>query len=131
MMSQSQFEELVSEAIDALPPAGQKAMTNVAFFVEPKVREVKANEMHIKRGELLLGLYEGVSLAARGDAYFGALPDKITIFQEPIELLAEGDTEKLKEIVFDVVRHEVGHHLGFNEPDIRAHEKAHGHNIVD
>lgn len=130
-MSQSEFEKLVTDALDALPPAGQKAMTNVAFFVEPKVRAVKASEMHIKRGELLLGLYEGVSLAERGDSYFGALPDKITIFQEPIELLAEGDTQKLKELVFDVVRHEVGHHLGFNEPDIREHENARGHHIVE
>jgi predicted Zn-dependent protease with MMP-like domain len=93
---------------------------------------VKANEMHIKRGELLLGLYEGVSLAQRGDFYFGygaALPDKITIFQEPIELLAEGNLEKLKELVSDVVRHEVGHHLGFNEPEIREHEAKAGHNL--
>lgn len=121
-MEQSDFEKIVVGAIEALPPAGKKAMTNVAFFVEPKVREVKANEMHIKRGELLLGLYEGVSLAQRGAGYFGALPDKITIFQEPIELLAEGDAQKLKGLIFDVVRHEVGHHLGFNEPDIREYE---------
>lgn len=126
-MKQSDFEKLVSDAIDALPLAGKNAMTNVAFFVEPQVRAVKANEMHIKRGELLLGLYEGVSLAERGDSYFGALPDKITIFQEPIELLAEGDAQKLKELVFDVIRHEVGHHLGFNEPDIREYEAKNSH----
>lgn len=126
-MKQSEFEQLVVDAIDALPQAGQKAMTNVAFFVEPKVRAVKGSELHIKRGDLLLGLYEGVSLAERGDSYFGALPDKITIFQEPIELLAEGDTQKLKELVFGVVRHEVGHHLGFNEPDIREYDAAHAH----
>lgn len=126
-MEQSEFEKIVVEAMDALPPAGQKAMTNVAFFVEPHVREVKANEMHIKRGEFLLGLYEGVSLAQRGVGYSGALPDKITIFQEPIETLSGGDPAKLKELVFDVVRHEVGHHLGFNEPDIREHESTRGH----
>jgi predicted Zn-dependent protease with MMP-like domain len=126
-MEQSDFENLVSDAIDALPPVGRKAMMNIAFFVEPKVREVKASEVHIKRGELLLGLYEGVSLAQRGVGYSGALPDKITIFQEPIELLAEGNPEKLKDLVFDVVRHEVGHHLGFNEPDIREYDAAHSH----
>lgn len=124
MVKQGDFEQLVSEAIDALPSIGQKAMENVAFIVEPEVREAKAEEMHIKRGQLLLGLYEGVSKANRGSGYSGVLPDKITIFQRPIESLAMGNHEKLKEIIFGVVRHEVGHHLGFDEPGIRAHEKA-------
>jgi len=118
------FVTLVSQAIDTLPPAGKKAMNNVVFIVEPEVREAKAREMRIERGQLLLGLYEGVSKLNRGSGYFAVLPDKITIFQHPIESLAGGNSEKLKEIVFDVVRHEVGHHLGFNEYGIRAYEKA-------
>ena len=122
-MNQGEFEKLVSEAIDALPPVGKTAMENVVFIVEPEVRQVKAQEVRIKRGQLLLGLYEGVSKINRGSGYFGVLPDKITIFQGPIESLARGDFGKLKEIVFDVVRHEVGHHLGFNELGIRAHER--------
>ena len=128
-MEQTAFEKLVAEAIDALPPVGKAAMQNVAFFVEPEVREAKANEMHIMRGQLLLGLYEGVSLSQRGSGYSGVLPDKITIFQDPIELLSGGDPAKLKEMVFDVVRHEVGHHLGFDEAGIRAHEAARKANV--
>lgn len=124
-VKQNEFENLVSEAIDALPPIAKKVMENVAFIVEPEVREAKAQEIHIKRGELLLGLYEGVPKTNRGPGYFGVLPDKITIFQHPIEMLAEDDPNKLKEIVFDVVRHEVGHHLGFNEAGIRAYEEEH------
>ena len=123
-MHHSEFEKLVAEAVDALPPVGKANLENVAFFVEPEVREKKANEMHIHRGQLLLGLYEGVSKARRGTGYTGVLPDKITIFQQPIEQLAGGDASKLKELVFDVVRHEVGHHLGFDEAGIRAHEAA-------
>ena len=123
-LSQSEFETLLSEAIAALPPVGKASMDNVAFIVEPEVREAKASEMHIKKGELLLGLYEGVSKAKRGTGYSGFLPDKITIFQNPIELLAGNNPAKLKEILFGVVRHEVGHHLGFDEEGIRAHEAA-------
>lgn len=123
-MEQSEFEQLVSGAVDALPVAGQKAMQNVVFVVESEVRGAKTQEIRIKRGQMLLGLYEGVSKLNRGSGYFAVLPDKITIFQHPIEALARGNPEKLKEIVFDVVRHEVGHHLGFNESGIRAHEKA-------
>jgi predicted Zn-dependent protease with MMP-like domain len=123
-MQQTDFENLVSEAIDALPPIGKAHLNNVAFFVEPEVREAKANEIHIKKGQLLLGLYQGVSLAKRGVNYSGALPDKITIFQKPIEFLAGDDPKKLKEILFGVVRHEVGHHLGFDETGIREHEAS-------
>lgn len=122
-IEQNEFEQLVSEAIDALSSVGKKSMENIVFVVEPEVREAKAEEMNIKRGQLLLGLYEGVSKLNRGSGYFAVLPDKITIFQHPIESMALDSPEKLREIVFDVVRHEVGHHLGFNEPGIRAHEK--------
>lgn len=123
-MGEKEFEQLVSEAISALPLAGKKAMKNVVFVVEREVRKEKANEMHIKRGELLLGLYEGVSKLNRGTGYTFVLPDKITIFQSPIEMMAGGNPEKIRETVFDVVRHEVGHHLGFDEVGIRAYEKA-------
>jgi len=123
-IGQSRFEQLVSEAIDALPPAGKRAMKNVVFIVEPEARGAKAKEMNIKRGQTLLGLYEGISKPNRGSGYFAVLPDKITIFQRPIEMLAGGDPGRLREIVFDVVRHEVGHHLGFDEAGIRAHERA-------
>lgn len=109
-------------AISALPSVGQTEMRNVAFFVEPEVRESKAGEIGIKKGDLLLGLYEGVSKLNRGPGYFGVLPDKITIFQRPIEILAKNDPIKIKQIVFEVVYHEVGHHLGFDEDGIRAHE---------
>jgi len=78
--------------------------------------------MKIKRGEMLLGLSEGVSKLNRGSGYSWVLPDKITIFQRPIEIIAGGDPQKIKEVVYDVVRHEVGHHLGFNEAEIRAYE---------
>jgi len=123
-MSRDEFEKLVVEAVAALPPIGKSAMDNVVFFVEPEVREAKAHEMHIQKGQLLLGLYEGVSKAQRGAFYSGVLPDKITIFQHPIELLAGNDPAKLKNILFGVVRHEIGHHLGFDEAGIREHEAA-------
>lgn len=122
-VEQSFFEELVKEAIDALPDVGKKSMENVVFIVEPEVREKRSEEMHIKRDQMLLGLYQGVSKLNRGSGYSGVLPDKITIFQKPIEILAGGNKDKLKEIVFDVVRHEVGHHLGFDERGIREYER--------
>ena len=129
-MEEKEFEQLVSLAIDALPPAGKKAMKNVVFIVEREVRKEKANEMKIKRGELLLGLYEGVSKLNRGTGYTWVLPDKITIFQQPIEMITGGDPIKIKETVFSVVRHEVGHHLGFDEAGIRAYEEKQKRKLI-
>lgn len=121
-MMKNDFEQLISEAISALPEHGRKAMDNVAFFVEKEARHKEAKEVGIKVNEVLLGLYEGVPKVKRGANYFGVLPDKITIFQQPIKELAGHDEKKLKRLVHEVVWHEVGHHLGFDEKEIRALE---------
>jgi len=121
-MKKNYFEQLIREAISALPEHGRKAMNNVAFVVEREARRKKAKEIGIKVNEVLLGLYEGVPKTKRGANYFGVLPDKITIFQQPIEELADRDEKKLKRLVYEVVWHEVGHHLGFDEKEIRALE---------
>ncbi len=128
-MKRTDFEQLIYEAIAALPEQGRKAMDNVAFVVERKARRKKVNEVGIKASEVLLGLYEGISKTERGVNYFGVLPDKITIFQEPIEKLGNRETERIKKLVREVIWHEVGHHLGFNEKEIRALEmKKHWRN---
>ncbi len=116
------FEQLVREAIAALPEQGRKAMENVAFVVEGEARRKKGNEVGIRVNEILLGLYEGIPKTKRGANYFGVLPDKITIFQKPIEESAGRDENGLKKLIYEVVWHEVGHHLGFDEKEIRALE---------
>ena len=121
-MKKNDFERLIREAISALPEHGRKAMDNVAFIVEREARHKKTKEISIKMNEVLLGLYEGVPKTKRGANYFGVLPDKITIFQQPIEKLAGHDEKKLKKLVYGVVWHEVGHHLGFDEKEIRVLE---------
>lgn len=121
-MKRNNFEQLIREAISALPEHGRKAMDNVAFIVEKEVRHKKAKEISILVNEVLLGLYEGIPKTKRGSNYFGVLPDKITIFQQPIEELAGRDEKKLKRLIYEVVWHEVGHHLGFDEKEIRALE---------
>ena len=121
-MRKSHFETLIREAIEELPPKIKEAMENVVFIVEREARRKKASEIGIRVDETLLGLYEGVPKTGRGINYSGVLPDKITIFQKPMEELAGGNEKKLKELVYEVVWHEVGHHLGFDEPELRALE---------
>lgn len=122
-MTRKAFAQLVHQAVAALPAAGRGAIENVAFVLEDKARRRKTREVGIRRDEILLGLYEGVPKTKRGSGYFGVLPDKITLFRDPIRELAGSDPEKLRRLIQDVVWHEVGHHLGFDEPAIRALEQ--------
>ena len=122
-MDKIEFEKLVSEAISAVPSHIQKAIDNVVFVVENRSSNQKKGEMNIATNEMLLGLYEGVPQIRRGSGYTGALPDKITLFQEPLEELSGGDEDKLKKLIREVVEHEIGHYFGFDEEEIRAIEQ--------
>ena len=96
-------------------------MDNVAIVVEQYPRIKKVGEREILRGTILLGLYEGVPQIQWGRRQSGLPPDKITIFQSTIESLV-ADEANLKELIKEVVWHEIGHHFGFNEEEIRKIE---------
>jgi len=121
-MDKIEFEKLVSEVISAVPSHIKKAIDNVVFIVETGSSNQRKGEMNIATNEMLLGLYEGIPQIKRGSGYTGALPDKITIFQEPIEELSGGDKDKLKQLIREVVEHEIDHYFGFDEAEIRAIE---------
>ncbi|MDP3640098.1 MAG: metallopeptidase family protein [Nanoarchaeota archaeon] len=122
-MTKNVFERLVVNAVAMLPVRVREAMKNVAIVIEQKPRRKKSSETGIKRHEVLLGLYEGIPLTGRDSGYFGVLPDKITIFQKPIEVLSEGDEESLAALVREVVWHEIGHHFGLSDSELDILEK--------
>ena len=122
-MKRSVFERLVVKAVSTLPLRIQEAMKNVAIVIEQEPRRKNSSEIGIKRREVLLGLYEGIPLTGRDSGYFGVLPDKITIFQEPIEALSEGNEEHAMVLVREVVWHEIGHHFGLSDPELYLLEK--------
>ncbi|MDD3399839.1 MAG: metallopeptidase family protein [Candidatus Pacebacteria bacterium] len=110
-MKEEEFEKLVAEALDELPKAIQEKMDNI--------------EVTVERGSVrgpYLGLYEGVPQNAWGRGFGMVLPDKITIFQLPMESMARSRDE-LKEIIKDTVWHEIAHHFGFDEKKVRELEK--------
>jgi predicted Zn-dependent protease with MMP-like domain len=115
-LSRGQFEDLVADALDSLPENLGRAMDNVAVLVE----DWPTSEQLGGRSGTLLGLYEGVALTSRSPlSYAGTMPDRITIFQEPISRYARSD-EELVELVRTTVIHEVAHHFGIS--DQRLHE---------
>ena len=103
------FEHVVEEALDSLPPDLRDAMSNVEIVVEQEP----------PRGQPLLGLYEGIPLTRRGSYYGGVLPDKITIFRGPIERYSHGDPDRVRAEVRRVVLHEIAHHFGISDERLR------------
>jgi len=110
-MERDKFEELVRQGIEAIPKRFLEKLDNVDIVIEDKP----------KNGSMLLGLYQGIPQTKRG-FYSGVLPDKITIFQKPIEAVALND-EHIKEIVKNTVWHEIAHHFGMDEERVRRVEK--------
>lgn len=110
MKKVTRFEKLVSEAFLSLPERIRRHVENVAIVVEKRP----------KRHSSLLGLYQGVPRNVWGRSS-DILPDKITIYQEPLEKMASSPGE-LAEIVRHTVWHEVAHHFGFSEQEVRRLE---------
>ncbi|MEU6776532.1 metallopeptidase family protein [Streptomyces sp. NPDC046759] len=113
-MTRDRFEELVSEALDRIPPELTRVMDNVAVFVED---EPPGDDPE------LLGLYEGTPLTERGEWYAGVLPDRITIYMGPILRSCETAQDVVQEVAVTVV-HEVAHHFGIE--DARLHQLGWG-----
>lgn len=121
-MTDEEFEQLVDEGIKAIPKKFLALLDNVAIVIEDIPTVAQLTKFKLQHAWTLLGLYEGIPQTKRG-AYYSALPDKISIFREPIMAQAQGDPEKIKELVKSTVWHEIAHHFGMDEDTVRKAEK--------
>lgn len=112
-MSAERFEELVSDALDEIPPKLTAALQNVVVLVASR---------HPEEPDLL-GLYEGTALTDRDSSYAGSLPDTITIYRDALLEMCETEDEVVDEVTVTVV-HEIAHHFGID--DERLHELGWG-----
>lgn len=112
-LSRSEFEDLVRAALEGLPDRFLDRMNNVDVVVESAPTQAQLVRNRVGPGSLLLGLYEGVPLTAR-EHYGLVLPDKITIFQRPLESICSTPEELVRQ-VRDTVVHEVAHHFGIGD----------------
>jgi predicted Zn-dependent protease with MMP-like domain len=103
-MDPRRFDDLVSDALDLIPPELAAAMDNVVVLVEDR---------HPEDAELL-GLYEGVALTERDADYAGSLPDAITIYREALLDACESDADVVEEVAITVI-HEIAHHFGIDD----------------
>jgi predicted Zn-dependent protease with MMP-like domain len=106
--SEQEFEQLVASALDELPAPFQQALEHVAVVVSDRGAENHA-----------YGMYVGSRL--RGTPFFGGggMPDEIMIFRDTLVRDFGSDPALLRAQVVKTVRHEVGHHLGFDESGVR------------
>ena len=108
--------------IDSLPEEFHARLENIDVVVEDRPGREQLAELGLERGETLLGLYEGVPLTRRTSHYGLVPPDKITIFQKPIEARCWHEAEITAEIG-RVVRHEIAHHFGIGDERLRQLER--------
>jgi predicted Zn-dependent protease with MMP-like domain len=117
-MDVQRFEWLVAKAVDSLPDEFQARLENIDVVVADRPTPDQLAELGKKRGETLLGLYEGVPLTRRSGHYGLVVPDKITIFQKPIESICRNDAEIIARIQ-RVVLHEIAHHFGISDARLK------------
>lgn len=113
-LTREEFEDAVVSALKKLPKFVKEKMENVDVVVENRAPQDLLSEMGLHSPSELLGLYQGVPLDRRGFYYGNVLPDKITLFQIPIESICK-TKEEIKEKIREVVIHEVGHYFGLDD----------------
>jgi len=122
-MDRERFEQLVARAVADLPEEFLSRLHNVDVVVEDRPTVAQLSKAGLRRGQTLLGLYEGVPQTRRGRYYGLVLPDKITIFREPIEARYRSEDGACAEIR-RVVQHEIAHHFGISDARLRQLERG-------
>ena len=117
-MDSRKFEQLVAKAINDLPHEFYNRLENIDVVVADRPNPEQMASLRRKRNETLLGLYEGVPLTKRSRHYGFVTPDKITIFQKPIEAICRNEAQIIAEVK-RVVLHEIAHHFGIGDARLR------------
>jgi len=119
-MDRKAFETLVERSLKRLPKKFLGELENIAIEVEDEPPQEVLDDMGIEEGALY-GLYQGVPLTEREWNFGNVLPDRIVIYEGPIERDARNDDE-VEEIVLDTVMHEIGHYFGFDDETLYSIE---------
>ena len=116
-MTRDRFERLVTEAIALIPRRFRREMKNLALVIEDEPGRALLEEMEIDPPDSLYGLYQGTPLPERTWGFGNALPDRITLYQRPIEEDCT-DEDEVRATIGETLIHEVGHYFGLSEEEI-------------
>jgi predicted Zn-dependent protease with MMP-like domain len=126
-MTRQRFTALVEDALRGIPLRFRNAMKNVAVVVEDEPSQELLDDLEMDPDDTLFGLYHGTPLTERESNYGNALPDRISIYQLPIEEACE-DEEDIRKCVAETVIHEFGHYFGLSEEEIEEIEEKYWRN---
>ncbi len=121
-MRRERFRQLVAEAVDTIPASFRKHLQNIAIVVEDEPSPGLLAEMEIDPPDTLFGLYQGTPLTERRWDHGNTLPDRISIYQFPIEDACDSEEDIVTEIGETLI-HEVGHFFGLSEEELEEIEE--------
>ena len=125
-LQKEEFTRLVEEALTEIPRRFREAMTNIAIVVEDDPPSDVLEEMEVEPGDSLYGLYQGTPLPERSWGHGNTLPDRISLYKNPIEEDSE-DHEDIIVCIAETLIHEIGHYFGLSEEEIEAIEDKYWH----
>lgn len=117
-ISDKDFDDMISSVMDELPQEYITGLKNVSVVIADDPDEHQRQKLKLRCHETLFGLYEGIPLTKRGSGYNLVLPDKITLFKNPL-LSASQDLASFRENTKRTLWHEIAHHYGLD------HERIH------
>jgi predicted Zn-dependent protease with MMP-like domain len=117
-----EFERRVQQAIATIPGNFRAAVQNLAIVIEDEPDEALLDEMEIEPPDSLFGLYQGTPLTERTWGYGNTLPDRITLYQGPIEDASDSDEDVIV-CIGETLIHELGHYFGLSEEEIEDIEE--------
>ncbi len=124
-INDEEFDALATKAMDELPQGYIRRLENVAIVYADEPTDEQIRRMKIDNNHLLLGLYEGIPRTSRGIGYNLVLPDKITLFKNPLLKISPN-----KEVLFQQIKrtlwHEIAHHYGLSHDDIEKRQMKTG-----
>jgi predicted Zn-dependent protease with MMP-like domain len=123
VIARERFRQLVDEALASIPAQFREALQNIAIVIEQEPSPAQLDEAGVEGpDDTLLGLYEGIPLTERGWAHGNVLPDKITLFQGPIEDASDTEDDVIVAVAETLI-HEIGHYFGLSEEEIQQIEE--------
>lgn len=123
-LGDAQFAALIEEAMDAMPEEYVRNLNNIAVVYADEPTEEQRRKLKLRCHESLFGLYEGIPRTRRNAGYNFVLPDKITLFKNPM-LAVSADLKSLKKQVAQTLWHEIAHHYGLGHDEIHKLEHKH------
>jgi predicted Zn-dependent protease with MMP-like domain len=122
--TRDRFDEQFEWVLERMPPLVHELIEKVPLHVEDHPSDDVMDRMGIEYIDDLCGLYTGIPIGEKSVSHSGVMPDVVTIYREGI-LSAASDrhgritTDRLREQIRITILHELAHHHGLTEDDLR------------